>query len=607
MNTPGTPRHSLSSADDASGRTGWRTSKACQECRKRKIKCNGNTPCEMCGRRRTPCVYREITRQRKKKRIETANNNPPTLNAEAPNHRQGSTTSINYGDHQQSHADNLGTIHSSVCATAQMGPPGCKQQLYYGPTSHFSLLQHIYRCLTSDSTDASQDDGEVEEAAEGLDWSSLSRIFFGTSNDNTASELPGVGVFSSILPSITALSCLTAFKDPPVFFVSNELARLFMDNFLSTAYVLCPSHSQRKYRQMLDVLYQSGQTGTLGNLDEFNYHHLLMALALGAPIYYGAMRLQQSYAHYQNEQGRPNSAFLHMGTATRKAVAAGLHKAPQRESDERAEETFAAQNDTLWCLYFYETYALKAARRLILNFLITTIVYPQSQGFRYHGFFLGSACFVLIYDFIFDRRAAIENLPYVHAALHILSRMRQGDPIASTMKALQTILRAIDPSFEWDASSSPPSLCTLTAVDRSVDRNVSVPEHPREHQGQGPGPGPGPNSMQMNSPSIVKQPTSHVRWEPPPEPARPRSTPLQPQKITDFLINTSDTPGTPMSATPHVTADPYVQAMAGPVLTGDYFPVTGGSLPDFSASDLGWDFATMDLEAFFSVYPTGAN
>lgn len=47
-----------------------------------------------------------------------------------------------------------------------------------------------------------------------------------------------------------------------------------------------------------------------------------------------------------------------MGTATRKAVSAGLHKAPQRESDTRGEESFEAQNDTLWGLYFYETYAL---------------------------------------------------------------------------------------------------------------------------------------------------------------------------------------------------------------------------------------------------------
>lgn len=310
-------------------------------------------------------------------------------------------------------------------------------------------------------------------------------------------------------------------------------------------------------------------------------------------------------------------------------------------------------------------YAIKAARRLILNFYRITIVYPQTrvclafpslarqyidqtianlllQEFRYHGFFLGNACFVLIYNFIFDRQAAANDLPYVHAALHVLSSMRKGDPIESAMKALQTILRAIDPSFEWDPNLPPPTLCTLTTVDRSVDRNVTAPE--RMHDGavnvnanatttttttttsssSSSNAAYTRSNIQAHSPNIVNHPTSHVRWEPPPsqqpslaQSIRPRSTPLQPQKVADFLINSPGTPDghdygmhtalQPPPQAAHVGADPYVQAMAGPVLTGEYFPVTTTTgMPDFSASDLGWDFATMDLEAFFSVYPAGA-
>ncbi|PIG89410.1 Zn(II)2Cys6 transcription factor [Aspergillus arachidicola] len=37
--------------------------KACNECKRRKIKCNGETPCQRCGRQRIGCVYAEGQRQ----------------------------------------------------------------------------------------------------------------------------------------------------------------------------------------------------------------------------------------------------------------------------------------------------------------------------------------------------------------------------------------------------------------------------------------------------------------------------------------------------------------------------------------------------------------
>ncbi|KAI5291375.1 hypothetical protein KEM54_005131 [Ascosphaera aggregata] len=457
-----------------------------------------------------------------------------------------------------------------------MGPPGCRLQLYYGPTSHFSLVQHIYRCLNSDSADGSQNDGDVQEAGAGLDWVSLSGIFFGTTTDNAAQELSGMRL-SSLLGSTTPFSSLTAIRDPPVLFVSQKLANLFMDNFIASIYVLCPSGTEQKYRHDLQVLYQSGRAGPQTNLDIFDYHHLLMALALGA--------LASQHYHWGDilyERAKASAS----GTATRKAVAAGLHKAPQRESAIRANESFEAQNDTLWCLYFYET-------------KLTVL----TKEFRYHAFFLGSASATLIYDFISDRESAVENLPFVHAALHILSKMRHGDPIKCSMKALQTILKAIDPGYEWNASSPAPCLNTLTAIDHSLDRTVTSSEPSRSNAQKA-------EHMQINAQRLPTWSPSDGKWETSsrPQPTRPRSTPLQPQRIPDFLINPPQPPRVSMDATPYpaaaAAANPYIRAMAGPALTGDYMPVTGGSLPDFSASDLGWDFATMDLEAFFSVYPT---
>ncbi|CAI7663359.1 unnamed protein product [Penicillium bialowiezense] len=41
--------------------------KACNECKRRKIKCNGLTPCQRCGRQDIECIY-----------VENAQSEPPS-------------------------------------------------------------------------------------------------------------------------------------------------------------------------------------------------------------------------------------------------------------------------------------------------------------------------------------------------------------------------------------------------------------------------------------------------------------------------------------------------------------------------------------------------
>ena len=62
---------------------------------------------------------------------------------------------------------------------------------------------------------------------------------------------------------------------------------------------------------------------------------------------------------------------------------------------------------------------------------------------------MGSSAFTLIYDFLHDATAAPAHLPWVYASLQSLSTLRVGDPIASSISAIQTTLRNIDPSYEW--------------------------------------------------------------------------------------------------------------------------------------------------------------
>lgn len=59
-------------------------------------------------------------------------------------------------------------------------------------------------------------------------------------------------------------------------------------------------------------------------------------------------------ADYQCNLGRPNSAYMQLGAACRRAFAFGLHK--EGAKSRLREDEFKKRRVTMWCLYFYERY-----------------------------------------------------------------------------------------------------------------------------------------------------------------------------------------------------------------------------------------------------------
>jgi hypothetical protein len=169
---------------------------------------------------------------------------------------------------------------------------------------------------------------------------------------------------------------------------------------------------------------------------------------------------------------------------------------------------------------------------------------------RYHGYFVGSACFTLIYDFLHDPNSASVHLPWVYAALQDLSAMRAGDPIASTISATQTVLRKINPSYEWTPCPKQDSIHEVNSLVSSM-------------RAQEPSTGHGQHSTMTGLASPSHLSGSHPDFS--------AFQPSLPQ------VEIPDTVGSIRS---------------------------GEKLLDFTQSDIGWgfDFSTMDLEAFFSTY-----
>ncbi|RBR18551.1 uncharacterized protein FIESC28_06006 [Fusarium coffeatum] len=252
--------------------TKWRISKACQECRAKKIKCNGETPCQNCRMRNLSCVYREKARNRTRKV------KPRTAAYETiMSHDAMESTSLEPSDEgtvpPTPSADDAASIgpsvmdsersipHNAVAATHRASA-SCFLQLYYGPSSNFALLNSIYHQIAGTSpNDPPSRTGIVEEAGAGLDLFSHRRLFFGDLADN---QRP------------TALP-----DDCSAMLINPETAHRLLERYLLTYWHGLPVMSKDDYRRRLDALFQPPG---IFDYDQPETIIIMLAVGLGASM-----------------------------------------------------------------------------------------------------------------------------------------------------------------------------------------------------------------------------------------------------------------------------------------------------------------------------------
>jgi Fungal Zn(2)-Cys(6) binuclear cluster domain len=284
-------------ADDPSAEAvpKWRISKACQECRRRKIRCDGGEPCQHCKQRGSECEYRGFVRQRKRKHELMSKNEDAAANTDdergdpsvesssarrastLPVHRKDTSSNLgpndnpavtgNKGSGGGSSSSKNAFMDYSVAAT-HVASPSCIIQLYYGPTSNFSLMQLMYRQLVEGLGDGQGDPSlarreEVEEVGAGLDLFSLRRLFFGDLAGNQDMSLSEITGSSSLL------------------FMHPSTASKYLERYLSTIYYLMPWQSKERFRQKVNLLYQDGQDMPL---DSPEATIIILVLACGAAM-----------------------------------------------------------------------------------------------------------------------------------------------------------------------------------------------------------------------------------------------------------------------------------------------------------------------------------
>lgn len=293
---------SEAAATGAGGAPRWRISKACQQCRRRKIRCDGGEPCQHCKQKKLDCEYRVFVRQRKRKHELLSKNEDATAgetddgedgddmgiprNSQPSAPVRGKGVAVNrkasrsmsgpsHGAAEGSSSRRNDLVDYSVAAT-HVASPSCVIQLYYGPHSNFSLMQLMYRQLIDGlgATESNSNNNniknasssrrdEVEEVGPGLDLFSFRRLFFGDLAGNQDTSLSGgLGSGSNSL-----------------FFMHPSTASKFLERFLSTIYYFTPWKSKERYRQMLGGLYQ---TNNDMSADSPQTTLLILMLALGA-------------------------------------------------------------------------------------------------------------------------------------------------------------------------------------------------------------------------------------------------------------------------------------------------------------------------------------
>ncbi|KAK4083801.1 transcriptional regulator family: Fungal Specific TF [Trichoderma aggressivum f. europaeum] len=479
--------------------------KACEECRIRKIRCEGGNPCCRCSKRNMQCVYRFKVRNRlKKPRIRPASlpkeNNPETSLARQVNLSHESETEGNQGFH----------VHS----IAALPMASYNFQLHYGPSSNFSIM-HLVSSQISGVPQPLGRSAEVAQVGPGLDLFEYQFLFFGDLADSNKA-VPITGVHFTTLPS-------------------QELSNQLLERYLSTYWHMLPIVSKEIFRQRLAQIYVTPGVCAFDSLDGMV---VLAAMAVGASmmgeekvtqmLFQGvkanakraneyvniqSIHLELILAQFRMERSKPHSGFMHVGNAARKAIAAGLHRGvnirgkPEDASQRRlafwsdlkrvprwvcfilGRQTSISElgldipvpaDDKIMAALVKLTKIVSHCADRIYNRTYESLVHMwdvvneirgelhefadeqrKEIGFEpdrrtvYMAFFLEGACFVLGFDMLSNSSRRTIHLPYMQNAVDCLSTMipKQDKALPQVPILVKGIKHMIDSSMTSDIQS----------------------------------------------------------------------------------------------------------------------------------------------------------
>ena len=332
-------------------------SKACEPCRSRKVKCDGKVPCRQCEQNPLACTYRTKIRVRSAKLFGGRSATPfrPTRHpdAEAAESEAATPRSMRVDESSLASPGSFAG-HENVTATGHTTHSSDNQHVFYGPSSGFAFLRQLYRLVRMRSAGGGRRRHANDEGATGLDMFRNRTVFFGA-----PSRVPAQPTRPSPCP------------------IAMSQASTFLGHFVTSSLPFLPFFTPSELESLLVGLYAQ-------DIDAAIREHLrpllLVILGIGALCVASTevaevlcLQARKDAARYEDDVslpsiqfsllmtefmlqiGRPNVAYLHVGKASRKCFAMGLHLADTVNTNYPAEE-LQGRYITLWSLYFYETY-----------------------------------------------------------------------------------------------------------------------------------------------------------------------------------------------------------------------------------------------------------
>jgi hypothetical protein len=370
--------------DQMDRRVHRRVSKACEPCRQKKAKCDGRLPCcSACashGGDPASCKYRTRTRVRPSHRPSIPNVSLPPTGPDEPSRPNSRLPEISQTEIETSATQTTNINEYGHNTFIGVNAAQSHSQLYYGSSSIFAFLQHIHQTFNDPGGRAihqRDQDGGMER------FRHRDRFF--------GSEPLGSGGTEAMNGRCPLLP--------------ESLAREFLDKYLNSLHNLMPWLSPERLVKMLDTIY-SPDLEQQCQITQPDTALILLSLACGATlvkhsswidllveraltqvprlemiISLRSVQISLLLAHVLVCRGRHNSAYIHLGSAARKAFAAGLHKdvdyqGNQQSKAERAENLRL----TFWSLAFFERwFSFWLGRPSAIDGVVISTPMPESS------------------------------------------------------------------------------------------------------------------------------------------------------------------------------------------------------------------------------------
>ncbi|KAI2825341.1 transcriptional regulator family: Fungal Specific TF [Aspergillus niger] len=334
-----------------------RVPRACEHCRARKIKCNGQQPCNACARHPERCLYRTGSiRQRKNRRTKEAPRPPATLlplpTTDSPTTPSDwSHTSLSDGPAQYKR-------HHELRAGIGVQNPETGAFQFYGPSSGFCFIHRVYQRIKQGSSSEPLLARRSCSIPDAIHRFGLERFMFARPGDSDPRR--------------------TYF--PSQMFLPRELGDQFIEAYFRIMHPQIPILIKSEIDDAWNQMWES----PVRDHSVKNQDILFMVLAIGARVanlkgkqtessvaawadYFssrvseGPIFLQEPSIRgvhlmllksmYALQLMRQNDAYLYLGHATRTCLVLGLHRA--QVTDGR-DPTVHRLRLTFWTTFFCE-------------------------------------------------------------------------------------------------------------------------------------------------------------------------------------------------------------------------------------------------------------